>query len=100
MSFVSRSCDECGGKGKIITKACPHCGGHKILDHKQEYTLDVLPGMPENHEVLYESEGDESPDHEPGDVIIRVRSAKEEGGWKRKESSLYWTETIGIDEAS
>ena len=56
--------------------------------------------MPEDYEVLYDGEGDESPDHEAGDVIIKVKTAKEAGGWKRKESSLYWTETIGIDEVS
>jgi len=48
---------------------------------------------------LFDGEGDESPDWEPGDVILRVRSRKEKGGWRRKESSLYWKETIGIDEA-
>jgi DnaJ-related protein SCJ1 len=54
--------------------------------------------MPEEHEVIFEGEGDESPDWEPGDVILKVRSRKEKGGWRRKESSLYWKETIGIDE--
>jgi DnaJ-related protein SCJ1 len=54
--------------------------------------------MPEDHEVVFEGEGDESPDWEPGDVILRVRSRKEKGAWSRKESSLYWKETISIDE--
>jgi DnaJ-related protein SCJ1 len=55
--------------------------------------------MPEGYEVVFEGEADESPDWEPGDVVLRVRSKKEKGGWRRKESSLYWRETIGIDEA-
>lgn len=72
----------------------------KIVDHTASYTLEVLPGMPEGHEVIFEAEGDESPDWEPGDVILRVRSMREQGGWRRKESSLYWRETIGVDEVS
>jgi len=48
---------------------------------------------------VFEGEGDESPDWEPGDVVLRVRSRHEKGGWRRKESSLYWKETIGVDEA-
>lgn len=56
--------------------------------------------MPEGHEVVFEGEGDESPDWEAGDVVLRVRSTKQTGGWRRKESSLYWKETIGIDEVS
>ena len=54
--------------------------------------------MPEGHEVVFDGEGDESPDWEAGDVVLRVRSKKQEGGWRRKESSLYWRETIGVDE--
>lgn len=79
-------------------KKCPHCGGQKIVEHTAHYTLEVPPGMPEGHEVVFEGESDESPDWEPGDVVLRVRSKKEKGGWRRKESSLYWKETIGIDE--
>lgn len=54
--------------------------------------------MSEGHEVVFEGEGDESPDWEPGDVVLRVRSRKEKGGWRRKESSLYWRQSIGVDE--
>lgn len=82
----------------MIVKKCPHCKGEKVVDHTQHYTLEIEPGMPEGHDVLFDGEGDENPDWEPGDVILRVRSRKEEGGWRRKESTLYWRETIGIDE--
>ncbi|KAK0204788.1 hypothetical protein DFS33DRAFT_1322819 [Desarmillaria ectypa] len=93
------TCNECGGRGKVIARKCPHCDGHKVMDHTAHYTLEVTPGMPEGHEVVFEGEGDESPDWEAGDVVLRVRSRKSKGGWRRKETSLYWKETIGIDEA-
>jgi DnaJ-related protein SCJ1 len=92
------TCNECGGRGKTVTKKCPHCQGNKLVDYTAAYTLDVTPGMPEGHEIVFEGEADESPDWEAGDVVIRVRSRKDKGGWRRKESSLYWKETIGIDE--
>lgn len=92
------TCNECGGRGTVIVKKCPHCNGEKVVEHIQHYTLDIEPGMPEGHDVLFDGEGDESPDWEPGDVILRVRSQKEQGGWRRKESTLYWRETIGVDE--
>jgi DnaJ-related protein SCJ1 len=84
----------------VIKRTCPHCGGQKVLDHTQYYTLDVLPGMPEGREVVFEGAADESPDWEAGDVILRVRSGKQKGGFRRKETSLYWKETIGVDEVS
>lgn len=70
------------------------------MDHTAHFTLEVEKGCPEGHEIVFEGEGDESPDWEPGDVVLRVRSRKNQGGFKRKEASLYWTETIGIDEVS
>lgn len=54
--------------------------------------------MPEGQEVVYEGEADESPDWEAGDIVLRVRSRKEKGGFKRKENGLYWKESIGVDE--
>lgn len=93
------TCNDCGGRGKIIKKVCPHCQGVKILDHTAHFTLEVEKGCPEGHEVVFEGEADESPDWEPGDVVLRVRSRKDQGGFRRKESSLYWTETVGVDEA-
>lgn len=92
------SCNECGGRGKVIKKNCPICNGNKVMEHTQELNLEVTPGMPEGHEVVFEGEADESPDWEAGDVVIRLRSKKDKGGWRRKETSLYWRETIGIDE--
>lgn len=92
------TCSQCGGRGTTIMRKCPHCGGSKVIDNTQTYTLEVPAGCPEGHEVVFEGEGDESPDWEPGDIVMRVRSKKEKGGWRRKESGLYWKETIGIDE--
>ncbi|KAF8340261.1 DnaJ-domain-containing protein [Cantharellus anzutake] len=93
------TCDECGGRGKVVTKTCPHCQGAKVLQHTQHYTLEIEKGISEGYEVIFEGEGDESPDWEAGDVVLRVRSKREEGGFRRKETSLYWRETIGVDEA-
>ncbi|CCM00090.1 uncharacterized protein FIBRA_02117 [Fibroporia radiculosa] len=93
------TCGQCGGRGSTIVRRCPHCGGAKVLDHTQHYTLEVPKGAPEGYEVVFDGEGDESPDWEPGDIITRLRTRKDKGGWRRKESSLYWRETIGIEEA-
>ena len=92
------TCNACAGRGRVIVRECPACAGGKVLEHTAHFTLDVPRGSPEGHEVVFEGEGDESPDWEPGDVVLRVRTRAEKGGWRRKESSLYWKETIGVDE--
>lgn len=92
------TCDECGGAGRVVKRRCPHCQGQRVMDYTAHYTLDITPGMPEGYEVVFEGEADESPDWEAGDIILRVRSKKDKGGFRRKESSLYWKQTISIDE--
>ncbi|KIM33505.1 hypothetical protein M408DRAFT_326204 [Serendipita vermifera MAFF 305830] len=93
------TCPQCSGKGKVIARVCKHCNGEKVIDHTGHYTLDVEKGMPEGHEVVFEGEGDQSAEWEAGDVVLRVRSSKVAGGWRRKESGLYWRETISVSEA-
>jgi DnaJ-related protein SCJ1 len=94
------TCPQCSGKGKIIARVCKHCNGEKVVDHTGHYTLEVEKGMPEGHEAVFEGEGDQSAEWEAGDVVLRVRSSKVTGGWRRKESGLYWRETIGVSEVS
>lgn len=93
------TCPQCSGKGKVIARPCKHCNGEKVIDHTGHYTLEVEKGMPEGHEVVFEGEGDQSAEWEAGDVVLRIRTQKVAGGWRRKESSLYWKETISVAEA-
>lgn len=71
-----------------------------MIPYTQHYTLVVPPGAPEGHQIVFEAEGDENPDWEPGDVIISIRTRKRSGGWRRKETSLYWTENLSVEEVS
>ncbi|GAA5996166.1 uncharacterized protein JCM10292_007434 [Rhodotorula paludigena] len=92
-------CDRCGGRGKSIKHVCSACRGHRIVEQQSELNLHVDRGMPEGAEIVFEGEADESPDWVAGDVIMRVRSKKERGGFVRKESNLYWKEPISVSEA-
>lgn len=70
---------------------------------QREHTLAVhIPaGAPEGYEVVYNGEADESPDMEPGDVIVRVRSNPKSGkGWTRKEGGLVGRVTLSVAEVS
>ncbi|GAA5928541.1 hypothetical protein JCM10213_002495 [Rhodosporidiobolus nylandii] len=96
---VQMHCDRCGGRGKSIKHLCPVCRGHRIVDSQSELNLHIDRGMPEGAEVVFEGEADESPDWVAGDVIVRVRSKREQGGFVRKESHLYWKEPISVAEA-
>lgn len=88
----------CGGRGKSIKHVCTACRGHRIVEQQSELNLHIDRGMPEGAEIVFEGEADESPDWVAGDVIVRVRSKKERGGFVRKESNLYWKEPISVSE--
>ncbi|ORY72570.1 hypothetical protein BCR35DRAFT_282007 [Leucosporidium creatinivorum] len=96
---VQMHCDVCGGRGRKIKHVCSECKGHRIVQTTSELILHIDRGMPEGAEVLFEGEADESPDLPAGDVIVRVRSRRKEGGFVRKESNLYWQETLTVAEA-
>ncbi|GAA5948475.1 hypothetical protein JCM21900_002722 [Sporobolomyces salmonicolor] len=96
---VQMHCDRCGGRGKAIKHLCPLCKGHRIVDAQSDLILHIDRGMPEGAEIVFEGEADESPDWVAGDLVVKVRSKKEKGGFIRKESNLYWKEPISAAEA-
>ncbi|KAF8493849.1 hypothetical protein JB92DRAFT_2835079 [Gautieria morchelliformis] len=53
---------------------------HMLVPHMQHYALNVPMGIAEGSEFVFEGEGDESPDWEAGDIIIRVLGGKNKGG--------------------
>lgn len=63
--------------------------------------MHIPAGAPEGYEEVFSGEADESPDMEPGDVIVRVRSNPETGrGWTRKEGGLVGRVTLSVAEVS
>ena len=97
---VQMHCDQCGGRGKRTMHVCPVCKGHRIVDTTSELNLHIDRGMPEGAEVVFEGEADESPDLAAGDVVVRIRSKRRQGGFVRKESNLLWKETLSVAEVS
>lgn len=93
-------CDVCGGRGRKIKHVCTACKGHRIVEVTSELILHIDRGLPEGAEVLFEGEADESPELPAGDVIVRVRSRRKQGGFVRKEANLYWKETLSVAEVS
>lgn len=80
-------CPQCGGAGRRARHACSKCHGQKIERGSMEIELTVSPGMPEGHEVVYEMEGNESPDRIPGDLVI-VLHTKPHPRFTRRRNGL------------
>lgn len=99
-SQMKSQCDVCGGAGKTIKKKCQHCHGAKVVEAVSLQYVDIERGLPRGTKVVFESEADESPDWETGDLVVEIRESSEEpNGWRRKGEDLYRTEVLGIVEA-
>lgn len=66
------SCNTCAGKGKISKSKCPHCQGKKVKRGTHEITVTIERGMPDGHTIVYEREGDQSPDYSSGDLTFTI----------------------------
>lgn len=93
-------CDQCGGRGKVTKHVCGTCHGHRVVQSTATLNLHVDRGVPVGTEIVFEGESDESPDWEAGDMILKIREHKRVGGFVRKESNLYWKESLSVAEVS
>jgi DnaJ-related protein SCJ1 len=99
---VQTTCDRCGGAGKMIKKPCNTCQGHKVHREKVQHDVHIPEGMPLNGQYVIENEADESPDWEPGDLILTIQesgNAALNGGFRRRGIDMFVDISIGVHEA-
>ncbi|KDN44129.1 chaperone J-domain-containing protein, partial [Tilletiaria anomala UBC 951] len=92
-------CDVCGGRGNVIKHKCPKCDGAKVQMDKVPISVELEPGAPEGHQIVFEGESDEGPDFEAGDVIVKLSSVRGHSTFRRRDANLYLTHSIGLDDA-
>lgn len=94
------TCNECGGKGKIISKPCKHCGGEAVVRGSRHHEFFVEPGTPRDAIHKVKGEGDHSPDWDSGDLLVHMRERPNANyGYRRRGDNLYRTEVLSLKEA-
>lgn len=91
-------CQACGGTGKKIKKKCPECKGNKVFRGEQRLEVEIERGIPDEHQIVFEMEADQSPDLIPGDVIVII-STKPDPVFRRKGNDLETTLKISLRDA-
>ncbi|KAJ1952354.1 DnaJ- protein scj1 [Dispira parvispora] len=72
---MQTTCNVCHGTGKVIHHKCSQCGGSKVQRDNELLAVVVTPGMPDNHAIRFEREGDHSPDWDvPGDLVFHLKT--------------------------
>lgn len=94
------ACDECNGKGKLITNKCKHCQGAGVEDADRKYKLYIPPGLQRGHQHLMQGEGDQNPDWVPGDIIVKIQEdLSDSWGYRRVGNNLFRTEVLTLEES-
>ncbi|KAF1807524.1 hypothetical protein V8B55DRAFT_1466476 [Mucor lusitanicus] len=93
-----QQCDKCQGKGKVITKYCKACNGHKINRGNEQYTVTVERGMSSGQKIVFEEESNESPDFDTGDVVFTLKTTAHPT-FERRGNDLYTQIKLSLIEA-
>lgn len=88
---MQMQCNNCDGKGDVIPpgQRCRDCnGGTKKVS--KVLSVVIEKGMKHADKVVFSEEGDEHPDHTPGDVIVVLkRKEGEDSKFKRTQDGCH-----------
>jgi len=76
-------CHKCGGSGRVVSKLCPKCHGHQMVQEKADLELVVDKGAIDGQQIVFHEASDHAPGHVPGDVVV-VLSTKPHPRFARK----------------
>lgn len=97
---IQSVCPECRGQGERINPKdrCKQCQGKKVVRDRKILEVHVDKGMTDGQKIIFNGEGDQEPDLEPGDIII-VLDEKEHSMFKRSGNDLILRLEIQLIEA-
>lgn len=97
---IQTQCEQCGGRGRVVTHPCRTCGGSRVVREDRNYHVYVEPGSPRRFDHRIPGEADQSPDWEAGDLVVRVSEARDDNmGYRRRGPHLFRTEVLSAREA-
>lgn len=93
-------CPACAGRGVIIDKPCPDCGGSGKTEHEEILSVTIPVGVEEGMALRIPGRGmpSEEPNGQPGDLFVVVRSAPDPR-FERDGADLWRAEEISVADA-
>jgi len=97
---MQAQCDECDGRGEIISPAarCKACNGEKTVKSKKTLEVQIDKGMSQGSKIIFRQESDQAPNMIPGDVQV-VLEQEEHPYFKREGAQLFFKKKISLVEA-
>lgn len=98
---IQTICPDCRGQGERINPKdrCKQCNGKKVVRERKVLEVHIDKGMTDGQKIIFNGEGDQEPELEPGDIII-ILDEKEHPVFRRHNGNdLFMRMDIQLVEA-
>ncbi|KAF7990282.1 hypothetical protein HCN44_000087 [Aphidius gifuensis] len=97
---IHSSCSHCKGQGTRFNQRdrCKNCNGKKTIRDRKILEVHIDKGMTDGQKIVFNGEGDQEPDLEPGNIMI-ILDEKEHPVFKRHGHHLVMPMTLTLVEA-
>ena len=98
--LVQKKCSDCNGSGEYISHKCDYCQGNRVRAERNSLMVDVLPGMKNKENIIFEGLSHEQPGFETGDLKIVLKlDTDAEIPFERKKDDLFYNCKIKLGDA-
>lgn len=98
-SFVTAApCSSCRGQGHVIETPCTICKGQGKKNGTKNVTFGIPPGI-DSGDYTVPGEGNEVPDGENGDLIVRIR-VQPHSNFKRDGKDIFYDQDVSMIDAT
>jgi molecular chaperone DnaJ len=73
---MTRTCEVCGGTGKVPKEKCHTCGGAGVLKKEEDIRIKIPAGIDNGEMIRLSGAGEALPHGTPGDLYIKVHVRK------------------------
>ncbi len=97
---VLQTCGNCAGRGEVVEKRCPTCRGHRLVEGKRTFTVQVPAGIDSGSRLRLRGEGGEGPPgSRSGDLYVQV-AVEPDPRFERSGFDLHHRLSVGVSEAT
>lgn len=98
---VASECPKCNATKKIIKNscACKKCNANKVISEDFEFSFELKRGITYGIQVLLQGLGHSYPDHEQGDIVIKIVPSSDTEGFEIEEYNLIYKKKISLSES-
>jgi molecular chaperone DnaJ len=97
---ISRTCGDCGGRGRVVLEACSECHGEGRTQAEQKVTLRIPAGVEDGTRLRLAGKGDAGPQGgPPGDLYVFLK-VREHSFFKREGTDIHCRFPVTYAQAS